>query len=64
MTEHIHNGTCYETPHLRFFVRCEICRKWRLRRRGYLFWKVTHWYADLRPGMNHTWHRLRRKKRG
>lgn len=35
-----HNGTCHETLHWKYFVRCEICGKWRLRTKRELFWKV------------------------
>jgi len=35
-----HNGVCFETLHWRYFVRCEICDRWRLRKKGEIFWKV------------------------
>lgn len=35
-----HNGLVSETLHWGFIVRCQICRRIRLRRRDDIFWKV------------------------
>jgi len=35
-----HDGFSYETLHWKYFVRCEICGRWRLRNKKELFWKA------------------------
>ena len=39
-----HDGMIFETLHWKYFVKCEICGKWRLRRRRDIFWKWTPRY--------------------
>lgn len=49
--QHVHNGTTFETLHFRYFVRCELCGRWRLRQRDDLFWRMSrrvHWTLRLR----------------
>lgn len=37
------------TLHLRIFVHCEGCGRWRFRRRGEIFFQMKMKYQDLRP---------------
>jgi hypothetical protein len=36
---HSHGGVIYDRLFWRYFVRCQTCGEWRLRRRGEAFWK-------------------------
>jgi len=39
-----HEGMTFETLHWKYFVKCEICKKWRLRRKRDVFWKFMPMY--------------------
>jgi hypothetical protein len=41
-----HDGLIYEVVRCRYWVVCQVCGKWRFRKWGDVFWKVT---------FTHTW---------
>lgn len=44
---HEHDGMTFETLHWNYFVKCEICGNWRLRRKRDVFYKCINSYERL-----------------